>query len=217
MLTKTTNLKRMLVQFIAETLAVRQVLKLLSWQDVGRGKNWRGRESASHFFFWSSVLLYLEFPIIYLRVLYYKEFLTGLLTFFSFFMPFQSIIHTAILVIFLKRINGTDWFSLLKVLLRFTIACYVYSKPSCHTHHLLWFGTYFPSISCALYPQPSCISLILRMPVHWIVARLQWKTTYRLLNNSQYYWTLTILQGAKDWAESLCVFSHLIFIQPCEV
>ena len=132
-------------------------------------------------------------------------------------MPFQSIIHTAILVIFLKRINGTDWFSLLKVLLRFTIACYVYSKPSCHTHHLLWFGTYFPSISCALYPQPSCISLILRMPVHWIVARLQWETTYRLLNNSQYYWTLTILQGAKDWAESLCVFSHLIFIQPCEV
>lgn len=108
----------MLVQFIAETLAVRQVLKLLSWQEVGRGKDWRGRGSASYFF-WSSVVLHLEFPILlYLRVLNYKEFLTGLLTFFSFFMPFQFIIHIAILMIFLKRINGTDWFSLLKILFK---------------------------------------------------------------------------------------------------
>lgn len=135
------------------------LMEIITARETGCRKRWRLEGQGicqPFFFFWSSVVLHLESPILlYLIVLYYKEFLTGLLTFFSFFMPFQSIIHTAILMIFLKRIDGTDWFPLLKVLLRFTIACYMYSKSSCHTHHLLWFGTYLPTISCALYPQPS--------------------------------------------------------------
>lgn len=89
--------------------------------------------------------------------------------------------------------------------------------PSPYVTHTVFYGlepTFLASPVLYIL-SPLCIDLILRMPVHWIVARLQWETIYRLLNNSQYLlntYHLTRCQRL-GWV-FMCIFSfnlHTIF------
>lgn len=73
--------------------------------------------------------------------------------------------------------HRTHWFALLKILKDFSVSA-IYISQAFYVAHIK--KTYLPSISCALH-----IDLILGMPVHWIVARVQGESVYRVLNNNQ--------------------------------
>lgn len=148
LVTKTTNLKRlsMLVQAKAENISLKASPKASAM--TGYRKRWRleGQGICQPFF---RKVCSVAFRISH-TIITQSDLLQGSPNWTSnlpsFFMPFQPIIHTAILMIFLKQ--RTDWFSLLKILFDFPLAATYMPTPYYGAHSLSWFGTYLPSISC---------------------------------------------------------------------